>query len=181
MKRLLLICFLATALPLLAAGNASKVNQALVQIREGKANGRIELTEADLNAWVQVAVASKERLGVKKVEVDLRGMNRVRATALVNMDDVKLEGFTFRVFRTLLSGEQTLVTDGKLQITNRKATYEVESASMNGVTVPAWLASSVISYLSSKQPPHVDVTEPFDLPYGIRDVQLLQDRAVILR
>jgi hypothetical protein len=165
----------------LGAGNPSRVNQVLVELKEGKASSRIEISEDDLNAWLAVALDSRRRLGVKSAEVDLRGLNRVRATAVVDMDQVQLEGFSVRLFKAVLSGEQTLVTEGRLEVSRGQGHFQVESASFNGVAVPAWLASSVISYLSSRQPPHVDVTEPFDLPYGLRDLELLSDRAVILR
>ncbi len=163
------------------AGDASRVNQVLVELKQGKSAPRIEVSEADLNSWLAVAVESRRRLGVRSLEVDLQGSNRLRAVAVVDMDQVQLEGFSVRLFKAVLSGEQRLVMEGRLEVSQGRGQYQVENASFNGVTVPAWLASMVISYLSSHQPPHVDVTESFDLPYGLRDIELLADRAVILR
>ncbi|UCF37365.1 MAG: hypothetical protein JSU96_00380 [Acidobacteriota bacterium] len=149
--------------------------------KEGTDPERFELLEEDVNAWTEVVVKSKKRLGVKNVEVDFRPGNWIGATAQINMDEVELTGFSISVFKSMLSGIQTLEAVGKLEIQGTKGTYTVEEASFNGVSVPAWVVNQVISALSSRQPPHVDITEPFDLPFGVTGVRMTANAVEILR
>jgi hypothetical protein len=165
------------------AGNASKVNEVIVQIKEGPSSQepvRFEVAEADLNAWVSVVVQSQPRLGVSDTTIWLVAQDRVRARALVDMDQVELEGFSVQLFRTVLQGTQELVLEGTLSCRDGRGRYATESAQFNGVTVPAWLVDQIIAYLGRRHG-GVDVTESFDLPYGIRAVQIEPRRLIILR
>jgi len=179
------VCLLLTLVsPLLAEGNASRVNELLVKLRAPRTSSQTEqlkISEEDLNAWAAVVTENKSHLGLRKLQVDLLGLNRVRALAEIDMDQVKMEGFSAQLFKSTLSGIQNLVAEGRLQIEGNQASFSVEEASFNGIPVPAWLVTQVLSYLSTRQPPNIDVTEPFPLPYGIRDIQLLPDSAVITR
>ena len=77
--------------------------------------------------------------------------------------------------------EQTLEAEGKLDVKGGRGTYSLEETRFNGVAVPVWLVSSILSYLAKSQLPNVDIAEPFVLPFGITDVRLTADRAVLLR
>lgn len=168
---------------LFLTGNASNVNDVLVKLKTPKKGTALEtyiLTEADINAFTEVAIQSKKRLGVKKVAFDLRP-GAFHTKALINMEEVQLTGFSVRMFKAVLSGVQTLEAEGRFVNSGGKVSYQVESARFNNIPVPAWLVNSVIGYLGQKQPPHIDITEPFDWPYGIRDVKVVQDKVVVIR
>ena len=81
----------------------------------------------------------------------------------------------------MLSGTQTLTAVGKITTSKGKGECALESAQVNSIPIPAWLANSVIGYLSSRQPPNVDVSEPFDLPYQIQEVSVTRERLVLIR
>lgn len=186
LRRLTLsVCF-ALFLPAWSfpAGNASKVNRVLVKLQQPKQGATLEsfvLSEADINAFTEVAIQSKKRLGVKKVEFEFRPGGVFYTRALINMDEVELTGFAVRMFKSVLSGVQTLEAEGKLTSLAGKGTYQVQRARFNNIPVPAWLVNSVIGFLGKRQPPHIDVTEPFEWPYGVRDVKVVQDQVVIIR
>ncbi|MGH9342097.1 MAG: hypothetical protein ACRD1R_21555 [Acidobacteriota bacterium] len=175
------IYLLLTLLLPLAPSGASKVNQVLTQLKESTGRQTYVLTESEINAFAAAAIESKKRLGVKKVVFDLKPGGKFTATAQINMDDVELTGLTFRMFQALLSGTQTLQAQGKFSADKGRGLYELESASFNSITVPAFLVNAVLSYLSKRQPPHIDITEPFDLPYGVRQVSITSNRLTITR
>ena len=182
MYKLLICCICVTTL--WPQDGASKVNEVLVKLKTPKQGSKVEvfvLDEADLNAFAEAAIQSKKRLGVQKGELDLKGAGRFQGTALINMDDVELTGSTVRAFKTLLSGTQTLTAVGKITTSKGKGECALESAQVNSIPIPAWLANSVIGYLSSRQPPNVDVSEPFDLPYQIQEVSVTRERLVLIR
>lgn len=162
---------------------ASRVNEVLVKLKEPKKGKSLEtyiLTEQEVNSFADAAIQSKKRLGIMKVSFDLKP-GTFFTTALINMDDVKLSGFAFRMFKAVLSGTQRLEAEGKLLNTGGKGSYEVQSARFNNIPVPAFVVNAVIGYLGQRQPPHIDVTEPFTWPYGIRDVKIVTDKVVVIR
>ncbi|MFQ5740617.1 MAG: hypothetical protein ACE5JX_16550 [Acidobacteriota bacterium] len=167
------------------AGNgASRVNQVLVQLKEpkkGNSEEVFELTEEDLNAFIIAAIEGKKRLGLRKVVLALKSGGRIESTAVVNMDELELGGLAVQMFKTLLSGTQTLKQEGRFKVEKGKGIYTVESVSINEISVPTWLASSTLGYLGQRQPPYIDVTEPFDLPYGIQDIRITAGKIAIVR
>ncbi len=182
MYKLLVFCLCAATL--LAQDGASKVNEVLVKLKEPKQGTKLEtfvIEENDLNEFAEAAIESKKRLGVQTVEFDLQGAGRFQGTALINMDEVELTGFTARAFKAMLSGNQTLKAVGKITTSQGQGTCALESASVNNIPIPAWLANSVIGYLSSRQPPYVDISEPFELPYEVQEISVTRDRIVLLR
>ena len=181
MWKYLLLAIVSTTSTL--GDGASRVNEVLVKLKDSKRSEKQEvfvLTEEELTDFAEVAIQSKERVGVKKLQFDLRE-GGFSVKALINMDDVQLTGISFRLFKAVLSGTQTLEAEGKLTTQDGKGIFEVESARLNDISVPAWLVNAIISYLGKKQPPHIDVTEPFDWPYGIREIKLMPDKVVIVR
>ena len=86
MYKLLICCICVTTL--WPQDGASKVNEVLVKLKTPKQGSKVEvfvLDEADLNAFAEAAIQSKKRLGVQKVELDLKGAGRFQGTALINM------------------------------------------------------------------------------------------------
>ena len=181
MRRFLLVPFLFSIV--LAGDGASKVNQVLVRLKGPKqiAQETFVLTEIEINDFAEAAIKGKRRLGVKKMKFDLKEEGSFQTWTVIDMDDVQLTGLTFQMFKALLSGTQVLETMGKFSISNGKGIYTLQSAQVNGISVPAIVANAVISFLGKVQPPYVDVTEPFDLPYGIIDITIASDQVVITR
>jgi hypothetical protein len=149
--------------------------------KQGTETQQLELGETQANAWASEAIAKQPKLGVKSLEVDFRGPDQIFTKLVVNMDEVELGGYTSVIVGSTLSGLQTLEILGTVAVQEGMGVYTVQNAELNGVTVPSWMASALLSYLSQNQPPNVDVTEPFRLPYGITDVQMTEKTIVIVR
>jgi len=180
---ILLAALLGTSVPAEPKG-AAKVNQVLVTLKAPKASKNAEkflLSETEINEFIQVAIKSKQRLGIKSIQLDLNEKGQLRAIATINMDEVKVDVTGTWLFKKVLSGTQVLKAEGKLVTARGKGHYELDKAEFNGVWVPAWLAGAVVGFVGKKQPPHIDVTEEFALPYGITDVVLHSDRLEIVR
>lgn len=177
---LLLTILLTTGLP---EDPATRVHQVLVKLKEPKKNKRSErfvFTGEELNAFADAVIQGEKRLGVEKLRLGLK-QDGFSARAVINMDEVQLSGIAFRMFRAVMSGMQTLEAEGKFTTANGKGVCKITSSSFNNLPVPAWLVNAVIGYLGKRQPPHIDISEPFDLPYGIRDVKLIPDKLVLIR
>ena len=160
---------------------ASRVNSVLVKLKgPNPGPSTFVLTEDEINAWAQVAIQSKKRLGIQALVLDLRDGGKFQAEATINMDEVLLESLSVQLFQDLLKGDQNLVVIGSLSCSQGKGTAAVKEAHINDVLIPAFLVDAVIGYLSQNQPPHLDLTEPFDLPFGIQKVRILAGRVVIV-
>ena len=184
MLTLLMLAALMLTAPPATEGNPSKINEVLLQVKQGKTSTgpeRLELMEDDVNAWLNLVVQGRDQYGVKEVQVNFLGGNRINGTAEIDMDKISLEGYSAQLFRNLLSGVQKVDVTGLLECENGKGQFSVEEAFLNGVSVPAVLVEQILSYVSTRQLPNVDITEPFNLPSDVRSVQVLEDRVVIDR
>jgi hypothetical protein len=167
-----------------AEDGATRVHDVFVKLQAPKTSQgteRWQLSEPDVNQFLAVAVASKKRIGLTKLQCEFDQSGALGATAVINMDEVKLDGLAIRTFKALLSGAHTLKAKGRLVIKNSKGVFEVDEASFDGMWVPAWFASSVVAFVGRQQPPHVDITEEFSMPYGISDVKISAKKAEIIR
>jgi hypothetical protein len=170
--------------PVALEGNPSRVNEILVQLKQGKTTSgpeRLELMENDVNAWLNLVIENQKEPSVRQAHVDFLGDNRIEGTAEIDMDKVKLDGYSAQLFKNLLKGVQKVDVIGKLECADGKGEFSVEEASLNGISVPAVLVEQVLSYATSREPPNIDITEPFNLPADVRSVKVLKDRIVIER
>ncbi len=139
------------------------------------------LVETDMNAYLASEIAKRERKDVEHLSVKMNDENRFITLLTVNLDkvDIKADGMTKTLFRTFLRGTQTIEMDGKLTTDKGKGTYEVQSATMNGVPLPATLVNAIISAVGKQQDPPFDPTEPFDLPYKIQTIVVSSGKTTI--
>jgi hypothetical protein len=186
MRPILLLILALLSTKVLLADQVLKVSAVFGELQQPKPKDKgpqqtFVLTEKDLNDWAAFAMKSKKRLGVQSIQIKLQDRGAFHTTARINMNDVKLEGFAFRMFKSVLYGTQTLEADGLLTAQNGKARYEVQKASFNSIWVPAWLVNSVIGYLGSKQPPNIDITEEFQIPYEVKEIRVLRGKLEVIR
>jgi hypothetical protein len=177
-------CLMIALLPTLWAATETSIEELLSKLTKPKQGAEIQeflITENAANAWALDAISKQPKLGVKSLNVDFREPQTIATEVVVDMDKVKFQGYAALLAETTLSGLQRLEVVGNLEVKDGTGVYTVEQALLNGVAIPAFLANTIISHLSKSQPPNVDVTEPFPLPYGISDVRLTEDSVVIIR
>ncbi len=165
---------------------AKRVEDVLTELEtREKANHRESrtyvLAEPDMNAYLASEIAKRERKDVERLVVKMNDQNRFVTSLTVNLDkvDVKTDSMTGAIFRAFLRGTQTIELDGKLTTEKGKGTYEVQSASMNGVPLPSTLVNAIISAVGKQQDPPFDPTEPFDLPYKIQTIEVSSGKTTI--
>lgn len=165
-------------------GNPSKVNEILIALKlpkQGSSVERFQLVEDDVNAWVELVVDQRKPAGVTAIKLDFRTENHLVATATIDVDQIDLEQYSAGFLKSVLKGTQDLYAEGTLKVEGGQATFSIDKATMNGWNLPPQLVTTMISYLSTKQSPSVDITEPFDLPYGITGIMTTEDAVLITR
>lgn len=169
-----------------AEPSAERVEKVLEEIEadyeSGKRNSRTYVvSEADLNAFLAARVQEEQRKGVEGIQVRLG--NRAFVTELdLNMDELELkdDAMTLALFRSVLSGRRKLEVEGDLTTLDGKGRFEVRAARLNGVSLPPALLTLILSTVGKQLDPPFDPTEPFDLPYGIEEIQV-EPRKVTIR
>lgn len=146
---------------------------------------RTPITEAELNSYLRYELGDSLPTGVTEPSVTLPGNNRVSGRALVDLTQVAqsrkssgaLDPFNF------LGGSFPLAVNGILKTRAGVATFALESASISGVPVPAWMLQEIVSYYSksANAPQGVSIARPFPLPAGIREIQLDRGQAIVVQ
>ena len=82
-----------------------------------------------------------------------------------------------------MTGRVELTAAGFLTAANGKGVFQLQSATLGGVPIPATVVQEVVSYYSKtpETPQGFDLDKPFDLPQNIRQVELQRGTATIVQ
>jgi hypothetical protein len=146
---------------------------------------KTSFTEQELNAYLQLepeAVGLPE--GLKQARVTLLDGGKVDTRALVDLDAVRTavkRGWLDPL--AYVTGMHEVRTIGTLRGANGKGVYTFESASLNGVPVPRTVLQELLAFYtrSPETPRGFVLDEPFDLPVGIRELELRRGAATVIQ
>jgi hypothetical protein len=160
---------------------AQRVERIFNEIEENHVNGRNPgktylLEEEELNAYLSEKLREQKRKDVEKIGVRLH--DKTFTTHIqVNMDEVQVKDtMTATLFKALFRGRQKVEVDGELKTNNGQGTYEVQRARVNDVGVPAVVVNTILTSVGRQQDPPFDPSEPFDMPYGIKNIRVQQGK-----
>jgi hypothetical protein len=147
--------------------------------------GRTAISEAELNSYLRYELGDRIPAGVKDPWVSILDENRVTGRAVVDLSQVaqsKKSGAMLDPWN-LVGGSLPLEVDGVLRTKNGIGTFGVQSVSLSGVPVPSWMLQEIVSYYSksSTTPQGVAIDKPFELPAGIREIQLARGQAIVVQ
>ena len=147
--------------------------------------GRTAISEAELNSYLRYELGDKIPPGVKDPWVTILDENRVSGRAVVDLTQLaesKRSGAMLDPWN-LVGGSLPIAVDGVLRTKNGIGTFGVQSVSLSGITVPNWMLQEIVSYYSksSATPQGVSIDKPFELPAGIREIQLAKGQAIVVQ
>jgi hypothetical protein len=133
---------------------------------------KFQLTEAEINEYMQYSLKTAPRPGLQSVTMKLFPTNYVLTLAVVDFDAVEQwkPGTIPKLLRPMLSGKKSVWVDCRFQIKDGSGTFTVEKASYGDVRLPAILVAKMIEILAARQPEHYDTTKPLPLPFGVRQL-----------
>ncbi|HSR67814.1 MAG TPA: hypothetical protein VLU25_07720 [Acidobacteriota bacterium] len=187
MKRLpLAAAFFTVALALAESPDpkAAKVEKTLNQIQEdqysenGSGNSYM-IQEDELNAYLKALIEVQQPEGLDSARVRLDGSRRFTTWLEVDLDQLDLEKSGAGWLSYILTGKRTMQVEGRLETSQGRGSYTVIEAWMGSVPIPASLVNSAIKQVGEKQDPPFDPTKSFDLPYGLRDIEVMKGQAVL--
>lgn len=182
------VCSLSGAEPV-TRRDAARLQAKLDQIsKNGVSRGKVAktaITEAEVNSYLRFEMGDRIPPGVTDPWVSLLDNGRVEGKATVDLSRVgqsrkptgMLDPFNF------LSGSVPLTVNGLLKTKEGTGTFALESASVSGIPVPAWMIQEIVTYYSKSPtaPNGIAIEKPFPLPSGIREIQLVKGQAVVVQ
>ena len=145
---------------------------------------RTAFSEREVNAYLKYDAAADLPTGVKDPRVTLLGDGKVAARALVDLDAVRrsqprgvLDPMAY------MTGVLEVKATGLLRGVGGKATFVLESATASGIPIPKALLQELISHYSKSPefPQGISLDKPFDLPAGIRTIEILKGAAAVIQ
>jgi hypothetical protein len=142
------------------------------------------ITEAEVNAYIVHYAAGDLPEGVVNPHVTIIGNGRVGGKATVDLDRVR----TSRQRGWLdpagyLTGKLPVTVTGILHTQNGKGKFELQTATVGGVTVPKIVLQELLSYYSKtpEDPDGLNLDDTFELPAKIREIQVGKGVAYVIQ
>ncbi|MFZ0427079.1 MAG: hypothetical protein WAO20_03100 [Acidobacteriota bacterium] len=170
MKKALLAgwLFLTVWAPLWGQDGGNAVVEFLQAVHNGVKPGQTFLIpESDLNAFIRQQIEQARVAAVESVSVKLSA-GTFDARIVVDGDKLQLEQGVGSVLKSMFTGKQVLEVEGSVRGEAGMVHYTTQSASLNGIPLPASVVDLILSSIGKEQQPPFDPSQPFPLPQGIK-------------
>ena len=155
-----------------------------IALEKPKAALRTSFTERELNAYL--AHQGKEQLpeGVMHVAVTMVDANTLETKSMVDLDAIRTaqrRGYLDPL--AYVSGLMPVIAVGELTGSGGKGVFRYKSGSVGGVPIPRSVMLELLAFYtrSEEMPKGLVLDEPFDLPAGIREVQVRKGAATVVQ
>jgi hypothetical protein len=142
------------------------------------------ITQGEVNSYLRYHAAEDLPDGVVDPHVTIIGNGRVSGRATVDLDRVR----TSRQRGWLdpagyLTGKLPVTATGILHTVDGKGKFELETATVGGVTVPKVVLQELLSYYSRSEddPDGLSLDDVFELPAHIREIQVGKAVAYVIQ
>ncbi|HEY7789845.1 MAG TPA: hypothetical protein VIC33_04995 [Vicinamibacterales bacterium] len=144
---------------------------------------RVTLFESELNAFLGGPGATLPA-GILNPKVTLLGSGQVSGTAIVDLDAVRKSSQS-SAFSPMayLSGKLPVSVTGVLTSHDGQAQFALQSAQVNGLSVPKVLINELVAYYlrSADLPSGLSLDSPFPLPDRIKQIDVQRGQAIIIQ
>jgi hypothetical protein len=143
-----------------------------------------EITDAEINSYFRYNAKDQIPTGIVDPVLNAVGNGRITGRAIVDLDAVrsqKQRGWLDPL--GYLTGKLPVTAAGLLSTQNGVGRFQLESASISGVTIPKTVLQELLSYYSRspENPAGINMDEPFELPARIREIKVGQGQATIVQ
>ena len=168
-------------------GERLEAKLALITERDAVGGARphtVALLEREVNAYLQFQVAAQLPPSVTDPHVSIDGAGALSGQASVDLGVVgrsRQRGLLDPL--RYLQGTVVVAASGVLQTADGIGQLEIASVRVGDLTVPVSVLHELVRYYSRSEtePEGFNLTEPFPLPYSIREVLVEVDQAVIVQ
>jgi len=135
----------------------------------------IEVHENELESYVLYSLAEDIPAKVDSIHVKLDTGSISADTQL----SFKANGTGNPIVDALLGGTHNLFIKGKLSGEERSGKFELQEVRIDNIPVPKVFIQTIFDKYVKPKYPDADIKAPFDLPWGIRSIDIQQGQAKI--
>ncbi len=145
---------------------------------------RTSFTEQEVNALFQYSSLVQLPPGLVNPRLSIADGGLLTGRAMVDLDAIrksKERGMLDPL--SYVSGSVEVTAIGTLKTANGQGTFDLQSATLGGVSIPKSLLQELISYYSRtpETPAGFDLDKPFALPAAIRTVETRRGAATVVQ
>jgi hypothetical protein len=174
-----------------ASGSASEVSQkaakslqlkidAIKQAEESPAHkpgsSRVVISEAELESYLLYSLKDEIPAQIDSADVQLEQDTVALDTQLTFTSNATGNP----VVDALIGGTHTLFLQGKLIAHQARGKFDLQDIRVDGIPVPNILIQALFKRYVKPKYPDVDLNEPFDLPWGIRELKLDPSKVTVI-
>jgi len=140
---------------------------------------RFQLTEAEVNEYLQHARTVNPRPGLDKLTVKFFPGNYISTFTVVDFDMVEQArpGTVPTLLKPVLNGKKEVWVDLRLNAAGGFSTFTVEKAYFQSIRLPAFMVEKMINVVGSRQKEKFDTSKPVPLPFALKSV-ITTDKSV---
>ena len=144
----------------------------LNQAQSTKKKVRFQLTEAEVNEYLQHARQVNPRPGLDKLSVKFFPGNYISTFTVIDFDLVEQArpGTVPTLLKPVLNGKKEVWVDIRVNAANGAGTFSVEKAYFQSIRLPAFVVEKMINVVGARQKEQFDTSKPVPLPFGLRSV-----------
>ena len=146
---------------------------------------RTTLTQDEVNAYFAFDAQSDLPSGVVEPSVTILGTGRLSGRAVVDLDAFRKQKTPTSLLdpANFLTGRLPITAVGVLKTSNGVGRFQIESATVGGVSLPKALLQELVNYYSRtpQSPAGINLDDPFALPARIREIQVERGQAIIIQ
>jgi hypothetical protein len=135
-----------------------------------------EVSKAELESYVLYSLREKIPAQVDSIDVQLTP-GCVGADTQLTFNSNSTGNV---MVDSLIGGTHNLFLKGKLAGQNGRGTFDLQEVRVDGIPVPKVLMQTLFDKYVKPKYPDADLKEPFDLPWGIRSIDVQEGKAKIV-
>jgi len=160
------------------AALAESCGEKVVRLKSGQARQPVSVTEAELNAYLEVHRVRLFESAVKSVQVDLKE-DTFLIRGVVNLGEarIKLESLIQKAFLWILSGDHRFESEVRFESAEGQGKYQVRSLAIDGIPLPGFMIEYLATQAGNRQKPPMLPGKPFPMPYGLERAKVENRKA----
>ncbi len=144
--------------------------------RPADAARTIVASEIELESFVLFAMEDDIPAKVDHVDVEIEpGL----VSAATQLTFVAEEASGNPILDFLIGGTHSLFVQGRLEAKGGRGKFDLRSVRVDGIPVPTLIVEALVDRYVTPKYPKVDLSEPFDIPWGIEELVLTSNLVTI--
>jgi len=128
----------------------------------------VQLSDTELNSYLALVLSPNYHPSLKSIRLRFEA-SKLQGIATVDFDRLEFTSTQILsgLLRRMMTGIHTLTVAGELVTGSGRASFKLDEARFDSLTLPNMLVAEILSAVGRKQNPPIDPMQPSELPYDI--------------